>query len=194
MHAVAGDHHRATLGGKLHAGRGVLEMRGGAAIVLLDTGAAVIGDDAVGARARDERREQHHLQVTAVDREHRPFVAAVAPARIVVDQLAEAVVVADLGGGDRDLGERILQAELGQFLAGMRQQVDADAERLDLRRGLVDAAGNAGLMQPQPERQPADAGADDDDILIVHGRKLADEFITVMPRESGGIQFLNPIR
>ena len=38
-----------------------------------------------------------------------------------------------------------LQAELGQLLAGVRQQIDADAERLDLGRGLEDAAGDAGL-------------------------------------------------
>ena len=45
----------------------------------------------------------------------------------------------------------------------MRQQVDADAERLDLGRGLEDAAGDAGLVQRQREREPADAAADDQD-------------------------------
>ena len=70
-------------------------------------------------------------------------------------------------GGDRDFGERALQPELGQFLAGVRQQIDADAERLDLRRRLEDAARDAGLVQTQAEREPADAGADDHDVHLV---------------------------
>ena len=49
----------------------------------------------------------------------------------------------------------------------MRQDVDADAERPDLRRLLVDAAGDAGAVQAEGERQPADAGADDGDPLGV---------------------------
>src|SRR5690606_20773771 len=62
---------------------------------------------------------------------------------------------------DRDLGQRLLEAELAQLLAGVRQDIDADAERLDLRRGLVDAAGDAAPLQHEPEREPAYAAADD---------------------------------
>ena len=54
--------------------------------------------------------------------------------------------------------------QLGELLAGVRQQVDADAERLDLRRGLEYAAGNAGLMQPQAQGEAPDAGADNDHV------------------------------
>jgi hypothetical protein len=43
------------------------------------------------------------------------------------------------------------------------QQVDADADRLDLRRGLEDAARDAAAMQLEREREPADAAADDQD-------------------------------
>jgi hypothetical protein len=46
----------------------------------------------------------------------------------------------------------------------VRQQVDPDAERLDLRRGLEDAAGDALPVQRERERQPADAAADDEDV------------------------------
>jgi hypothetical protein len=52
----------------------------------------------------------------------------------------------------------------------MRQQVDADTYRPDLGGRLEDTAGNAGFMQRKPERQPANAGADDDD--FVHASSL----------------------
>ena len=58
------------------------------------------------------------------------------------------------------LQQRVAQAERGEFAHGMRQQRDADAELLDLRRALVDAAGNPALLQIERERQPADAAAD----------------------------------
>ena len=49
----------------------------------------------------------------------------------------------------------------------MRQEVDADADRSQLSDGLENPAGDAGLMQRDPERQPANAGTDDDD-LVAH--------------------------
>ena len=61
------------------------------------------------------------------------------------------------------LRQRVFEPERGKLLGGMRQQIDADADRLDLGRGLEDAAGNAGRVQRQPERQAADAAADDDE-------------------------------
>src|SRR5690606_373243 len=93
--------------------------------------------------------------------ELRIIVAGVPAERLDVDKLAEAVEIAGVGGRDRDLGQRLLEAELAQLLAGVRQDIDADAERLDLRRGLVDAAGDAAPLQHEPEREPAYAAADD---------------------------------
>ena len=65
------------------------------------------------------------------------------------------------------LRQRRFEPERGEFLGGMRQQIDADADRPDLGGGFENAAGNSGLVQRQPERQPADAGADDDDLVHV---------------------------
>ena len=59
------------------------------------------------------------------------------------------------------------EAERGEFLGGVRQQIDADADRLDFGGGFKNAAGNSGLVQRKPERQAADAGADDDDLVHV---------------------------
>ena len=126
-----------------------------------------VGDDAIGARARAERIEQHHLQIAAMDRELRMVVAGGAAERLLVDQLPEAVEEGRVPGLDRDFRQRVLKPERGQFLGRMRQQIDADADRADLGNGLVDAAGNPGLVQRQSERQAADAGADDDDLVHV---------------------------
>jgi 4-carboxymuconolactone decarboxylase len=43
----------------------------------------------------------------------------------------------------------------------MRQQRDADAERLDLRGPLIDARSDTALFEVQRERQPADSVAND---------------------------------
>jgi len=43
----------------------------------------------------------------------------------------------------------------------MRQQRDADAERLDLARALIDAGGDAALTQIERKRKPANAATDD---------------------------------
>jgi 4-carboxymuconolactone decarboxylase len=43
----------------------------------------------------------------------------------------------------------------------MRQQRDADAERLDLRGPLIDARSDTALFEVQRERQPADSAAND---------------------------------
>ena len=101
------------------------------------------------------------MQVRPVDRKLRPLVAGVPAARFLEDELAEAVVEAQLLRLDRERGELFLQAQLGQLAHAVRQQVDADAQRPDLRRRLEDVAGDAGLVQRQREREPADAAADD---------------------------------
>ena len=62
------------------------------------------------------------------------------------------------------------KAERGEFLGGMRQQIDADADRADFGGGLKYPAGNSGRVQRQPERQPANAGADDDDSSMFPSR------------------------
>ncbi len=45
-----------------------------------------------------------------------------------------------------------MQAELDQFAHGMRQHVDADAERLQLGDALEHARGNTDLVQAERQR------------------------------------------
>jgi hypothetical protein len=49
----------------------------------------------------------------------------------------------------------------------MRQQVDSDADRSDFRGGFKNPARNSGGVQRKPQRQPANAGSDDDDLVHV---------------------------
>ncbi len=165
--AVAGDRDAAAHGEALLAAGTVGEGDGDTGLILRDAEAMTVDDDAIGARAVAERIEQHHLQIAAMDRELRMVVAGGAAERLLVDQLPEAVEEGRVLGRDRDLGQRLFKPERGEFLGRMRQQIDADADRAHLGNGFVDAAGNARLVQAQSERQAADAGADDDDLVHV---------------------------
>ena len=128
------------------------------------------GDDAVRAGTRAKRFQQHHLQIAAMDRELRMIVARRAPERLLIDQLAEAIEEGGIGGRDRDVCQSLLKPERGKLFCSMRQQVDADADRLDFGGGFENAAGNFGLVQREPKRQSADAGADDDDLVHISSR------------------------
>jgi hypothetical protein len=54
----------------------------------------------------------------------------------------------------------------------MRKQIDADADRANFSRRLEYSAGNSRRVQRQSQRQPANAGSDDDDIVHVSSRHL----------------------
>jgi len=115
--------------------------------ILLEPEAVPAEVNALRADPRLHRVEQERLQVAAMDRELRPRVAGLAPQRFLIYELAEPVEEHALGGLDRDARERRLEAELAEDLGSVRQQVDADADRLDLGRRLEDAARNAAPMQ-----------------------------------------------
>ena len=114
------------------------------------------------AEPRPHRLVDHALQPAAMDRELRNVVAGVEAARLAPDLLAEAVGVEQLVGADRDRVEPLEQAELGQFLDGVRQRVDADAELADGVRLLEDFAVDPARVQHQRRYQAADAATCDD--------------------------------
>ena len=92
--------------------------------------------------------------------------------RLAIDELAvareEGVVLRLAGGGD----QRVLEPERAQLLHRMRADMDADAERAHLGRGLEhpDAARRSRGVQRQRQRQPADPAANDD---CVHARRFS---------------------
>ena len=137
-------------------------MRGRRGRILLDADAARARGQALGPDALLEGLVEYGLQIAAVDVEMRPIVAGVAAERLLVNELAEAVVEAGFEGGDRDAREGVLEPEGCELARRMRQEADADPDRPDLRRGLIDAARDAALVERQRQTEPADAGPDDD--------------------------------
>src|SRR5262245_35229980 len=105
------------------------------------------------------------MQIGTMNRKLRPLVASVAPARLLEDELAEAVVEAELACFHCERRKTLLQAELGQLAHAVRQEIDPHAERPDRGRGLEHLAGNAELVQRERERQSAHAAADDEYVL-----------------------------
>ena len=131
---------------------------------LLDAQAALAELHRILAQPSPHGLEQHLVQIGAVDGKLRPVVAGEAPARLLVDELAVTAVVAKLARLDRAGGELVGQPQLREFAHGMRQEVDADAERQHLGRRLDHAAGDAGLVEAERQDEPADPAAHDQDI------------------------------
>lgn len=97
------------------------------------------------------------------------MIARVAPEGLAVDELAEAIVERGFLRLDRARFERRLDAQAIELFHRVREDVDPDADRADLRSRLEEPARDPGPVQLQSERQPADPGADDDDVVIGHG-------------------------
>src|SRR6476620_3260252 len=106
-----------------------------------------------------------------MDRELRMLVTRRAAQRLLIDQLAKAIEESRVRGLDRDTCQRLLESERGKFLCCVREQIDADADRPDLGGRFEDPAGNAALLQRKSERQSANAGSDDDDVVHVSSRQ-----------------------
>ena len=95
-----------------------------------------------------------------MNRELRIVVTGRATERLLINQLAEAIEEGGVFGLDRHPRQIGLKAKRGEFLGGMRQEVDPNTDRADFGCGFEDAAGNFGRVQRKPERQSANAGAD----------------------------------
>ena len=91
--------------------------------------------------------------------------------RLLIDQLAKAIEEGRVRGLNRDTCQRLLESERSKFFCGVREQVDADADRPDLGGRFEDPAGKAALLQRKPERQSANAGSDDDDVVHTPSRQ-----------------------
>ena len=105
--------------------------------------------------------EQDLLQGTAMDRELRPFVSGLDAARLAPDRFAVLGKVGEFLGAHAGRIELVVQAELDQFTDGMRQHVDADAERPEFGCALEYFGWHADLVQAKRQRQSADTAARD---------------------------------
>src|SRR3954451_4647417 len=94
------------------------------------------GEDVLWPQAFGRGIEQDLMQRAAMDRELRPFVSGLKPARLAPDRLAVLGEILELPGAHAAGVELVEQAEFDQFAHRMRQHVDADAERLERRHAL----------------------------------------------------------
>jgi hypothetical protein len=102
---------------RLFPAQRIVEEQIDVARALRKAGAAPAGVQAIRTDARAERIEQHAMQVAAMDRELRPFVARIASGRLAVDELAEAVVETGFARGDRDLRQAAPRVRAGRARA-----------------------------------------------------------------------------
>ena len=108
------------------------------------------------------RLVNHALQPAAMYRELRNVVAGIEPARLAPDLLAETIGVEQLVGPDRHCVQALQQAEFGQFLDGVGEGVDADAELADGVRLLKNLTIDPARMEHKRRHQAANAAPRDD--------------------------------
>src|SRR5258708_37268833 len=106
----------------------------------------MVGIEPVGPCTGAKRIEQDHLQIAAMNRELRMVVAGRAPQRLLIDQLAEAIEEGRIAGFACDFRQRRFKTAACKFYGGMRQQIDAEADRTELGSRFKNTAGNAALL------------------------------------------------
>src|SRR6266516_2458328 len=163
MNAVGADERVAARGRSMRA-VAVEEIGAHAGFVLAKVAEPMAGVNARFAEPRAERLIDDGLQPAAMDRKLRHLITGVGAAQFAPDLLPEAVGVEQLVGSDPDRVEAIEQPQLRQFLDGMGQRVDADAELANDIRLLVNLAVDAAGMQHERGGQTADSAADNNDL------------------------------
>jgi hypothetical protein len=142
----------------------VKEIGAHAGLILAKMPEPVVGVDARLAEAGADRLVDDRLQPAAMDGKLRHLIAGVGAAQLAPDLLPEAVGIEQLVGADSRRIEAIEQPQVRQFLDGMGQRIDADAELANGVRLLVNLAVDAAGMQHEGGRETADAAADDNDL------------------------------
>src|SRR5580692_11298566 len=126
-------------------------MKRDAALVLLDADAVVIGENAREPEALARRLEKRLVQASAMQADFREGMAREFAARLLVDELPEAIEEAAFAVLDAARQKLVGKAERREFAHAMGQHRDADAELLNLRSALIDFAGDAALGKIERE-------------------------------------------
>src|SRR3569832_1709737 len=158
MDAVGADQQRALIraGGIAVAGD---EAGSDAGVRLAPVLEMMAGQDVLSPDALARGVEQDLQKDAAVDRELRPFVAGLQPARLRPDLLAMLGEVGELLGAHRRFVETVEQTELDQLAAGMGQYVVADADRLQFGDALEHPDLDADLVQAERDGEPGNAAS-----------------------------------
>src|SRR3954453_5187735 len=96
-----------------------------------------------------------------MDADFRILIPGKLSARLLVDELAEAIEEAALRVLDSRRQQLIAQTQRGELAHAVRQQRDADAELFQFRRGFVNTAGDPPCVKIERKREPANSAADD---------------------------------
>ena len=132
---------------------------GNSRAALIDGNQPVPGDQPLSAQPGFRFLEQGDLQDPPVDRNLRHRIAGIAPARLAPDALAVAVVIDQLARGDAQRFQLRRQPQPVEDRHGMRQQIDPDAQLIDLGNGLIDRDIVSGIGQQQGCNAAGDPGA-----------------------------------
>jgi hypothetical protein len=125
----------------------------------------------------DLAREQQ-LELAPVHRQLRPPVSGVEAAALAPDGLAEPVGVRQAAGRHADRRDPFTQSQLGELAHGVRKQVDADTQGLQLPSALVhDHVAEPRSVQAERGGETADAGSDDDDLHTASSHVVEKQFL-----------------
>src|SRR4029077_4230561 len=135
-------------------------MDGRAAVILIKADTFTIGQDRILAETLLYGLIQDDVQPPAMDANFGKRITGELSTLLAVNQLPETVEETAVLVFDAGLEQFIAKAERAELTHRVRQQRDADAQRLDLRRALVYAAGDSTLLEIKCEREPANTPAD----------------------------------
>src|SRR5262245_50977091 len=114
----------------------------------------------------------HGLQPSAMDRELGILKSRIGAARLAPDLLTVAVHVEQFVGADSDGVQAREQPDLGEFLDGVGQGVDADAKLANGIRLLENLAIDAAGMKHERGGEPANPATDNDRLHTVGPERL----------------------
>ena len=163
--AVAGDQRRARGDGACGPSPSVDECRLDALARLHETVEVAAGVYSVGADLGERRRMQDRVQDAAMNGDLRPPIARCQTPRFLPNRFAAFGEVGQRGRRQTVGGKVVGQAECVELADGVRQQVDAHAERLDPIDALEHPDRKAGSVQAQCRGQTTDPTAGDDDVV-----------------------------
>lgn len=118
--------------------------------------------DVVATEALDDGFEKQELEAAPVDRVLGIGEPCLGATKIRGDDVAILGAVLDRTSAETGGAQRGSETQFVQRLGAVGQQVDSDAERLDLVDGLVDLDVPALPVEGQRRGQPSDTRTDDD--------------------------------
>ena len=125
-------------------------------------GKGVAEADGIVAQALLHRAGQQQLEFAAMNRNLRPAIAGGDAARLAPDRSAPFVAIKKLVDFHARAAKLVEQSQFREFPRGMRQHIDAHAQRRQLRGGFIDDGLETAFVKAEGSRQPAHAGADNE--------------------------------